>query len=188
MEVPLVLAVRATGDHHAGYYYNLTGNVPDRTFRTEGNDRKPYPTDKPAMGCLIGRRRPKHRKLPQIITLPHKAGAPRYTRPGQFAGRIGLDHDPFYIYGDDKNPLRFTSPSLKLDAGMDRKRLAERKVILDALNKARRIAEVDPAIENYSRQQQKAFELLSSSGTAGAFDIASEPKKCVSVTAKTSTA
>ena len=62
---------RATGDHHAGYYYNLTGNVPDLTFRTEGNDRKPYPTDKPAMGCLIGRRRPKHRKLPQIITLPH---------------------------------------------------------------------------------------------------------------------
>ena len=168
---------RATGDHHAGYYYNLTGNVPDLTFRTEGNARKPYPTDKPAMGCLIGRRRPKHRKLPQIITLPHKAGAPKYTRPGQFAGRIGLDHDPFYIYGDDKEPLRFTSPSLKLDAGMDRKRLAERKVILDALNKARRIAEVDPAIENYSRQQQKAFELLSSSGTAGAFDIASEPKK-----------
>ncbi len=30
---------RATGDHHAGYYYNLTGRVPDTTFRTQGNDR-----------------------------------------------------------------------------------------------------------------------------------------------------
>src|SRR5262245_2850615 len=23
---------RGTGDHHAGYYYNLTGHAPDRTF------------------------------------------------------------------------------------------------------------------------------------------------------------
>ncbi|NNE91015.1 MAG: DUF1501 domain-containing protein, partial [Verrucomicrobiales bacterium] len=34
---------RATGDHHAGYYYNLTGHAPDVTFRQQGNDRRPYP-------------------------------------------------------------------------------------------------------------------------------------------------
>ena len=28
-----------TNDHHAGYYYNLTGHVPDVTFRTLGNNR-----------------------------------------------------------------------------------------------------------------------------------------------------
>ncbi|HAD60234.1 MAG TPA: DUF1501 domain-containing protein, partial [Planctomycetaceae bacterium] len=26
-----------TNDHHAGYYHNLTGHVPDRTFLTQGN-------------------------------------------------------------------------------------------------------------------------------------------------------
>jgi hypothetical protein len=168
---------QSTGDHHAGYYYNLTGNVPDQTFRTEGNNRRPYATDAPYMGTVIGQRRPKHPKLPQVITLPHKPSRAPYTRPGQFAGRLGLEHDPFYIYGQHENPLRFSAPSLTLTDGMDRKRLAERKVFLEAINNARRTADIDPAITNYTRQQQKAFDLLSSSKTASAFDIASEPKK-----------
>ena len=168
---------QATGDHHAGYYYNLTGNVPDQTFRTEGNNRRPYATDAPYMGTVIGQRRVKHPKLPQVITLPTKPSRAPYTRPGQFAGRLGLEHDPFYIYGQHANPLRFTAPSLTLTDGMDRQRLADRRVFLDAINNARRSAEVDPAIANYTRQQQKAFDLLSSNETAGAFDIASEPKK-----------
>ena len=32
-----------TNDHHAGYYYNLTGHVPDASFRTLANDRTPRP-------------------------------------------------------------------------------------------------------------------------------------------------
>ena len=56
---------RATGDHHAGYYYNLTGHAPDDTFRREGNDRRPYATDWPHMGCVIGSKRPPHPKMPQ---------------------------------------------------------------------------------------------------------------------------
>ncbi len=166
----------ATGDHHAGYYYNLTGNVPDLTFRTQGNNRRPYATDAPYMGCVIGQRRPKHPKLPQVITLPYKPSRAPYTRPGQFAGRLGLEHDPFYIYGQHAAPMNFTAPSLTLAGGMNHKRLAERKVFLEAINSARRTADVDPAIANYTSQQQKAFDLLSSTETAGAFDIASEPK------------
>jgi len=88
-----------------------------------------------------------------------------------------LEHDPFYIYGQHAAPMNFTAPSLTLTDGTDRKRLAERKVFLEAINNARRTADLDPAIANYTRQQQKAFDLLSSTETAGAFDIASEPKK-----------
>jgi hypothetical protein len=168
---------RATGDHHAGYYYNLTGNVPDITFRTQGNNRRPYLTDAPYMGSVIGQRRPKHPKLPQVITLPTKPSRAPYTRPGQFAGKLGMEHDPFYIYGKHEAPMRFTAPSLTLSEGLDRKRLAERKTFLEAVNNARRSAETDPAIANYTRQQQMAFDLLNSTETAGAFDIASEPKK-----------
>ena len=168
---------QATGDHHAGYYYNLTGNVPDLTFRTQGNNRRPYANDAPYIGSVIGQRRPKHPKLPQVITLPTKPSRAPYTRPGQFAGRLGLEHDPFYIYGRHETPLNFTAPSLTLAEGLDRKRLADRKVFLEAINNARAAAENDPAIANYTRQQQKAFELLNSTATAGAFDIANEPKK-----------
>jgi len=168
---------QATGDHHAGYYYNLTGNVPDRTFRTEGNNRRPYPDDAPYMGCVVGSRRPKHPRLPQVITLPYKPSRAPYTRPGQFAGKIGLEHDPFYLYGTHEEPLNFTAPSLTLADNIGHARLDERRELLDAVNEARRFAEVDPAIANYTVQQQKAFELLANTSTASAFDIQSEPRR-----------
>ena len=43
---------RGTGDHHAGYYYNLTGHAPDPSFHRLLNARTPYPTDWPAMSAV----------------------------------------------------------------------------------------------------------------------------------------
>src|SRR3954465_10055439 len=40
-------AGRGTGDHHAGYYYNLTGRAPDPSFPALLNDRTPRDTDRP---------------------------------------------------------------------------------------------------------------------------------------------
>ena len=49
-----------TNDHHAGYYYNLTGHVPDQTFLTLGNNRTPYRRRLAVHGhcrrCASGRR------------------------------------------------------------------------------------------------------------------------------------
>ena len=61
-----------TNDHHAGYYYNLTGHVPDVTFKTLGNNRTPMPDDWPYMGCVAASRVPAHPDLPGAITLPHR--------------------------------------------------------------------------------------------------------------------
>ena len=80
---------RGTGDHHAGYYYNLTGHAPDPSFRQLLNDRKPLPSDWPFLGSVVASKRPPHPYLPSLIALPHKPGFPRYTRPGQFAARLG---------------------------------------------------------------------------------------------------
>ncbi|MEX2561329.1 MAG: DUF1501 domain-containing protein, partial [Pirellulales bacterium] len=43
-----------TNDHHAGYYYQLTGHAADQSFLTLGNDRTPYPDDWPYMGAVVG--------------------------------------------------------------------------------------------------------------------------------------
>lgn len=166
---------RATGDHHAGYYYNLTGHAPDETFRQQGNDRRPLPTDWPHMGCVIGSRRPPHAKLPQVITLPHKPSKAPYTRPGQFAGKIGLEFAPFFLNGSFEQPLKFSAPTLMLDANMTAARMGDRRALLEALNTARRELDNEAQVRNFVRQQERAFAMLSSSGTAGAFDIASEP-------------
>jgi len=164
---------RATGDHHAGYYYNLTGHAPDLTFRTQGNDRKPQPMDWPFMGSVVGSRRPLHPSLPQVISLPHKPSPLPYTRPGQFAGKLGLDHDPFYLNGDAADPLHFQAPSLTVEAGGEA-RLEDRRGLLDSINRARRDFDREASMTQYTSQQEKAFSLLSSAGTASAFDLAGE--------------
>ena len=165
---------RATGDHHAGYYYNLTGHVPDETFKREGNDRRPYSTDWPSMGCVIGAKRPPHPKMPQVVTLPFKPSRAPYTRPGQFAGRLGMEFDPFFVAGNREEPLRFTAPTLTLDADMTTTRMGDRRALLEAVNSARRELDHEAIVNNYVRQQEKAFSLLASSATAGAFDITTE--------------
>src|SRR4029079_13242016 len=41
-----------TNDHHAGYYYNLTGHQADASFLSLGNNRTPMPDDWPYVGTV----------------------------------------------------------------------------------------------------------------------------------------
>ena len=104
-----------TNDHHAGYYYNLTGHVPDPTFLSLGNNRTPMPNDWPYMGSVVASKCGDHpQKIPSAITLPQKPSKLPYTRPGQFAGRLGVAHDPLYVIGSRDKPLEFQVPALAL--------------------------------------------------------------------------
>lgn len=165
-----------TNDHHAGYYYNLTGHVPDATFKILGNDRTPYPDDWPYMGTVVAAKRDRHPSLPNAITLPHMPSRKPYTRPGQFAARLGIEHDPLYLIGQHEQPLTFTAPALELQAGLDAGRIARRRELLDAVDEARRHLDQAADVSVWNRQQQRAFSLLTSSATTSAFDVASEPE------------
>lgn len=162
----------ATGDHHAGYYYNLTGHVPDQSFKTQGNDRRPEPDDWPFMGSVVGSRRAPHPELPQVISLPHKPSRPPYTRPGQFAGKLGPLHDPLYLLGDHAEPMKISAPSLRLQTSTGR--LEDRKELLRALNEARTDLDHNRIVEDVSAYQDQAFDLLSSATTTSAFDLSEE--------------
>ncbi|MCE9565013.1 MAG: DUF1501 domain-containing protein [Planctomycetes bacterium] len=129
---------RGTGDHHAGYYYNLTGRAPDRTFHELLNARTPYATDWPSMASVIALKRPSHPHLPSTITLPHKEGAPEYTRPGQFAARIGIEYDPVFVDGTRERPLDFAVPALTLSGDLPAERLSDRRGLLQNLDAAHR--------------------------------------------------
>jgi hypothetical protein len=166
-----------TNDHHAGYYYNLTGHVPDVTFRTQGNDRKPDVTDWPFIGSTVAFKRPPHPFLPSVITLPYKPGAPRHTRPGQFAGRLGLEYDPLYVLGNRDKPLQFTTPALELQGEVSVDRLLSRHELLKSLDENQRLIERSRTVGDYTKHQQKAFSLLCAPETKTAFDIASEPER-----------
>jgi hypothetical protein len=165
-----------TNDHHAGYYYNLTGHPADRTFLTLGNNRTPLPDDWPYLGTVAASRRPQHPTLPNAVTLPHMPSRKPYTRPGQFAARLGIEHDPLYLEGNLEQPLKFRAPALELLPGSEGPRLGRRKELLAAIDIARREFDQSAAIRTWSRQQERAFELLSSATTATAFDLDGEPE------------
>ena len=165
---------RGTGDHHAGYYYNLTGHHPDPSFPQLLNARTPRPDDWPFIGSVVNLKRPPNPYLPSAITLPQMPGAPQYTRPGQFAARIGVEHDPLYVIGTADKPLEFSVPALALEAGMNADRLGARRGLLDEVDLA--AARVDAALETaiYSKQQARAFSLLGSPRTREAFEVSGE--------------
>lgn len=165
-----------TNDHHAGYYYNLTGHVPDPTFLSEGNNRKPYQDDWPFMGTVVAAKRPPHPFLTGAMTLPHVEGAPTYTRPGQFAARLGTQFDPLYIHGSREKPLEFQAPALTLAAGVNTDRLRSRHELLGAVDAARRNFDRTSLGTTWHRQQERAYSLLLSSRTTEAFDVAREPE------------
>lgn len=167
---------RGTGDHHAGYYTNLTGHSPDPTFHRLLNARTPYATDWPSMASVVAMKRPPHPSLPNAITLPQKEGAPEYTRPGQFAARLGIEYDPLFVDGFRDKPLDFVVPALALYGKTTPEQMTSRQELLGAIDRAQRRAEQSPAVVDYRKHQQKAFSLLTSRETKSAFDLHSEPE------------
>ena len=164
-----------TNDHHAGYYYNLTGHVPDVSFRTLGNNRTPFPDDWPFMGSVVAAKRPSQSFLPNAITLPHMPSRKPYTRPGQFAARIGVEHDPLYVSGSYDQPLEFHAPALTLQGDVTPDRLTSRHQLMQTVDQARREFEQHASIRSWNRQQQRALSLLLASRTTQAFEVDREP-------------
>lgn len=164
-----------TNDHHAGYYHNLTGHVPDPTFLTLGNNRTPFPDDWPYMGTVVAAKRAPHPYLTNAITLPHMPSKAPYTRPGQFAARLGIEHDPLYVFGSLEEPLKFQAPALTLEGSMTPGRFAQRHALLRHLDEARREFDQSSRVRTWNRQQERGYSLLLSSRTTEAFDVSREP-------------
>lgn len=163
-----------TNDHHGGYYYNLTGHAPDISFRTLGNNRTPFVDDWPFMGSVVASRRRQHADLPNAITLPHKPSKAPYTRPGQFAARLGVEHDPMYVDGKVEKPLSFRAPALTVQGDIGSERLLNRERLLQAIDAERRDLDRVAKVGTWTQQQQRAFSLLASSRTTAAFDVSQE--------------
>ncbi|MEE3373118.1 MAG: DUF1501 domain-containing protein [Planctomycetota bacterium] len=164
-----------TNDHHAGYYHNLTGHRPDQSFVTLGNNRTPFPSDWPFMGSVVGSKCKPHPVLPNAISLPHKPSKAPYTRPGQFAGRLGVEHNPLYVQGSHATPLEFTLPALTLAGDVTPDRLASREVLLGVLDSTRRGFDDALPVSRWSTQRERAASLLMASSTTRAFDVSREP-------------
>ncbi len=165
----------STNDHHAGYYYQLTGHQPDPTFLSLGNDRRPYADDWPFMGAVVAARKTNHGTLPSALTLPHKPSKLPYTRPGQFAARLGVQYEPLYVNGSVDEPLRFSAPALSLAGDVSVEHLRSRSALLQQLDTARRAFDAQLGQRTWKQHQQRSLDLLTSSTATEVFDLEQEP-------------
>lgn len=181
--------------HDKGTYVMLTGNtVVPPTFRSSF----PQSTDLPSIAAIAGASTQRRGNLPASVILPEKIyHSNTGTYPGQFAGLLGPQHEPWLIectdkphaYHDysgafprylfnlhagepsDKDSWRFEVPYLSLQEGILHERFGNRLALLNSIDQQRRHLEQAAEVANYDRIRQGVVSLMSDAKVREAFDV-----------------
>jgi hypothetical protein len=180
-----------SNEHSDGHYIMMTG----RTALPPGFDRtKPTESDWPSLAALAGSLLPQSGALPPALVLPeklvHRSGR---TLPGQFAGLLGRQHDPFFLeaskynprgYGaypqfdfhhatgaQDRDDLQFRTVSLDLPDSVDFERFRDRLGLRARLDGQREQLERAAEVNGMDRYREMAVGLLSDPKVQSAFDV-----------------
>lgn len=184
-------------EHSIGHHVMLTG----RTEQPIGFDsNRPTTFDYPSIASVVnGVVRPVN-NLPPAAVLPEKLiHVTGRTIPGQFAGQMGWQLDPWFIeasqfrdskyihgafpqYGFQrwegaKNPpdYVFQAPRLELPQGVLQGRFDGRLQLLGTLDRQRRQLDDAAQVGEFDRYRQSAVSLLNSGGVHRALDIHAAP-------------
>jgi len=185
-----------SNDHSAAHHIMLTG----RSEIPLGFDPgKPRESNWPSMVALANRLLPAGNNLPPALTLPdklqHREG--RFI-PGQFAGQLGKQHDPWFLEMSPYHPrhygafpeylfhhekgalqddaLKFQAPHLSLPEDLTRERFLDRIALRNALEGQSRL--LADSIEDgaFDRYRQAAVSLITSEEVRAAFDLSRVPR------------
>jgi hypothetical protein len=161
--------VGATGDHYA--YQCLTGRS-HRMMQPKGGW--------PCLGSVLSKvGGPVNLSVPPAVGLSPKTQHRPWGDNGQ-PGFLGPAHTPFAPEGEE----------IKEDMvlqGVTLGRLQDRKSLLDGFDRFRREADASGAMEGLDSYQRQAFDVLTSSRLARAFDLSQEDPKVVERYGKGST-
>jgi hypothetical protein len=126
----------------------------------------------PNFGSILARHRGAG-SLPPFISLARgPIGDGVGPIQGSGGGTWGQGYNPFLIGCSETGALSI--PSLRLAEGITPARLADRRAVLQELDRARRLADAG-ALRTWDQLHQKAYALLASPATQAALDLAREP-------------
>jgi len=178
-------------EHSEGHLVMLTGRTP---LPTGFNGSAPKKSDHPAIAAIAGQVTQPRNNLPPAIVLPekmiHRTGR---VIPGQFAGALGPNRDPYFLdccqfnpdsygawpeYGfhharGAENPqnFAFTAPSLSLPEGLTATRFRGRVDLLSEIEHQQRELERLAESKSLDRFQELAIGMLADGKLRGAFDL-----------------
>ena len=149
------------------------GHPDGGTVALTGFHEKPGPVQ-PNFGAIVSKHRGQAGELPPFVAVGRGIirDAIRIVE-GYGGGTLGKAHDPFLINcaEDGKADL----PALTLLKGLTPDRITDRKSLLERIDQARR--GLDRAnIEDWERQYQRAYGMLTNPKARDAFDLTKEPQ------------
>jgi len=187
----------ASNDHSAGHHIMLTG----RSDLPRGfNPNQPRPGDWPSLAAIAGTLTRPRNNVPPAVVLPerliHNTGR---IIPGQFAGIMGPQRDPWFIEASDYEPLaygayphyefdhqdrayrphrsQFQVPNLSLPRDLQQARLNSRMSLLQGIDRQRRFLDQMASSTSFDAYRQAAVALLTDHRVRDAFDMARVPGK-----------
>ncbi len=178
-------------DHSVGHMVMLSGRTPLPPGFSGGG---PRPGNWPSMVSLATALMRPANNLPPAVVLPekliHRTGR---VIPGQFAGRMGKQYDPWFVEATNFNALSygaypdydfhhekglvenseqlFQAPSLKLPDGLTRRRVSDRLQLVSQLTAQRRHLEAAADVQDFDRHRQSAISLLTGAQAQFALDV-----------------
>jgi hypothetical protein len=158
----VIRSSRVAGGH------DLTGLTAGRAFST---DRRGLP---PNFGSIVARHRGASHLPPFISIFPpgKTTGAQVINSAGQGGGSLGTAYDPYLLFCSAEG--RTALPSLKLFRGLTPARLADRQLLREKLDGARRRIDNVP-YEAWDRHFESAQALLTTVAAQKAFELSREP-------------
>lgn len=158
------------GNHLLATHVALTGRPTPVPRGGSDLDRVQSRSDFPNMASALDYVQPRNDGIPSGVSLPNYFIEGPLTWPGQYAGFIGMKHDPWQINQDPNDP-NFKVDSLTLQQGVTPSRLVSRKELTSILERERPMG---GRAAGFQEQQELAFSLLTSAKVTKAFDINSE--------------
>lgn len=160
-------------------------------------DQHPRPTDAPSIGSVLQYLQGQPAGSPQYVYMPNWLGwGQSFRRAGPYAGFLGRRYDalttecsPYYdkdsFAPSPGNPQIVQGmpllPSTALEDGMTLDRLNTRRTLLAQIDEERRRLDdlAVAGLASWDKQQQQAFDLLTSSALRQAFDLSRETPQMV---------
>lgn len=157
-------------NHLMSTHHVLTGEKQPGGFFDKVASRDDWPSYSSALSFL----RPRQDGLPSGVNLPTFLREGPLTWPGQHAGFLGPNFDPWQITGDPAKP-DFKVDALTLAPGLTATQLEKRHLLLEEINRQQHLLGEAAQSLRLQKDQQLAVSMLTSSRLAQAFELHREP-------------
>jgi len=151
--------------HDPAVYQTLTG----RRHQNTGGDLKVDPGDFPQMGTIFGQVDPTPGAMPKVVELPETMKMGARILPGQNAGFLGRNADPFRV--EVTPQAEVVRPALACLPEIGGERLARRRSLLTSLNAHLSLLREGEGAGELDAFQQQALDILADPRVHQAFDL-----------------